>query len=625
MYTAFYGLEEKPFTLSPDPKYLFLSETHREVLGHLIYGIEQGEGFICISGEVGTGKTTLCRTLLERLGNDTEVAFLFNPQLAPHELLQAINTDFGLPASSESLTELTRHLNDFLVSKKIEGRRVLLIVDEAQTLSPDTLEQIRLLSNLETSRAKLLQIVLLGQPELDQKLSLTELRQLRQRISVWWRLGPMTAAETRAYVLHRLRIAGARQTLFSDAALTAVHKVSRGVPRIINVVCDRALLAGYGDGRTQIDRDLVQQVAREIGPSARTALARPWRQRLFPFATGLLVLALGFAAGRYLGGQTDSGLHDVAQQPLPQVAAAPPQVFPKTPIGAIDATLPDEPSATRTATPSVDPASDDEETSVIVVGPVSRLASELPTIDLPAPTLRSDVLDTLLPSRSAIETTASAVDATLAAWRLPESGTSRLYMADALHILNERGLRSLWIERTNLEALQNIDLPVLVQLEASVGTPRWALLRRVSPQHLELEGLVPGEAVRVPHQPFLERWTGRGYVIWRDFEGLPRGLNLGVEGRGVEWLQRALADLGYLDGNHSGVLDATTTSAVREFQRAAAIPADGIVGAKTMIRLYQALPGYVAPSLGGSLPDLASHTPRQAPQNAAERRSARGR
>jgi general secretion pathway protein A len=276
MYTEFYGLGEKPFSLTPDPRFLFLSSSHREALAHVLYGIEQGEGFISVTGEVGTGKTTLCWTLLERLGQDTEVAFVFNPSLSGEELLRAISVEFGLAGEGLTRVQLGDQLNRFLLEQRRLGRRVLLIVDEAQNLQPQTLEEIRLLSNLETTTSKLIQILLFGQPELDAKLDSRELRQLRQRISVRWGLQALGPTETRDYVRHRLRMAsGGKCDMFEDAALREVHRRSGGIPRLVNLICDRSLLAGYAAGQSRVGSDLVAKAAREVlGPKRSSGSAR---------------------------------------------------------------------------------------------------------------------------------------------------------------------------------------------------------------------------------------------------------------------------------------------------------------------------------------------------------------
>jgi general secretion pathway protein A len=250
MYEEFYNFRERPFNLTPDPKYLFLSERHREALAHLLYGIRQRCGFILLTGEVGTGKTTLCRALLRSLDEDTEIALILNPNVSSVELLQAVNREFGLAGIGERRMTLVDELNGHLLARRAAGKNLVLIVDEAQNLPPSVLEELRLLSNLETETEKLLQIVLIGQPELKDLLRRPELRQLDQRMSVRYHLSPLDQRETRDYIDHRLGVASEKPGVrFSGSAVRGIYGFIRGAPRLINIVADRALLTGFARSR----------------------------------------------------------------------------------------------------------------------------------------------------------------------------------------------------------------------------------------------------------------------------------------------------------------------------------------------------------------------------------------
>src|SRR5829696_3186868 len=265
MYERFYDLRERPFALSPDPEYLYPSRVHQEALDYLRYGLESQAGFIVITGEIGSGKTTLLQTLLRGLDSQTTVGRIVNTMLEPRELLETIMIDFGLDPTGKSKPLLLRDLAQYLVDQRLAGRMVLLVIDEAQNLGLGALEELRMLSNLETEKSKLMQIVLVGQPNLRDKLAAPELEQLRQRITVSYHLAPLDASETANYVNHRLRRAALGPPLeFPRAVTDVVHQRSRGVPRIINVICDAALVFGYAEERRQIDAALIADVLSEL-------------------------------------------------------------------------------------------------------------------------------------------------------------------------------------------------------------------------------------------------------------------------------------------------------------------------------------------------------------------------
>ncbi|MBL9169386.1 MAG: AAA family ATPase [Verrucomicrobiales bacterium] len=265
MYLEYYGLTEPPFTITPNPRFLFYSARHREAFNHMLYGIRERKGFVQLTGEVGAGKTTLCRALLEELGKNFSTALILNPVLNNDELLRAVATEFGLEVKGATRLEVLAEINRFLLSEAQKEREVLLIIDEAQNLSNESLEQIRLLSNLETNDRKLLQIVLMGQPELRDRLEDHSLRQLRQRITIRYHLTPLSRQEIRQYVQHRLTVSGAKGTpTFTGPAIWRLYHYSKGIPRLVNALCDKCLLAGFVKHTDQIDFGTVGRAISEL-------------------------------------------------------------------------------------------------------------------------------------------------------------------------------------------------------------------------------------------------------------------------------------------------------------------------------------------------------------------------
>ncbi len=637
MYTAFYGLREKPFALSPDPRFLYLAGPHREALAHLLYGIEQGEGFISVTGEVGTGKTTLCRTLLERLDGDTELAFLFNPSRTALELLQSICAEFELPAEGLTRRSLMTQLNRFLLEQKAAGRRVLLIIDEAQNLSENTLEQVRLLSNLETSREKLIQILLLGQPELDRKLDSQGLRQLRQRISVRWKLEPLRPQETRAYVRHRIAVAaGEPRELFSEAALREVHRRTGGVPRLVNQLCDRALLGGYAARAARIQPAQVRAAAREIPDAQRrharekvfNSFLRPWMFVAGSIAVAGLALVAGLQVGRH-GLARAFGVEPRANRSAFEgtQTGAPPAVAANAP-GAVAAASLAQPigfisDGHEQAATQDGPSIEEVKPSSILAAAAALDRESLPRTEVTAltPGLLPHLLARLDPRRALVESE-GAVLARYGRPRLGHSGAANAsWPRDAAGLQSEfeaRGLSATIFDGGSIELLRRLDHPVLLPLSldpngsdpsGSAASPaidgsdtedteeRWIAITGFEGDRARVAGLIRDRIVSVPIGELADHWLETGILVWERFEPVPELLKKGEDGRGVLWLQRALAQLRFFEGRPTGVFDGDTATAVSDFQREQGLAADGIAGPLTQIALYAQLDQYPVPRL----------------------------
>jgi len=587
MYTAFYGLYEKPFSLSPDPRYLFFSNGHREALAHLRYGIEEGEGFIAVTGEVGTGKSTLCRALIGGFGPETEVALLFNPPRSATELLQSIAQEFGLEPAGHQRHALNDQLNRFLLDRKKLGKRVLLIIDEAQNLDAHVLEEIRLLSNLETASSKLIQIVLLGQPELDRKLDSNELRQLRQRISVRWFLTPLSRAEAVAYIAHRLEVAaGGRREIFTAAALKEIYRRTDGVPRRINLLADRSLLAGYGAGANEIGPTLVRQAAGEIEGVGGTPNRR--RQLLLQSVLALALFVLSGALGNQAG--QSSFVHRwLARDAVTPLLIGPVDAMPGDLSLEIETALFDLETAPDPGEPSLDLL---RGIKSVQAGPVGTRGERLRNTLQPGA-----FLGRLLDHQDADVARHVALNVILESFGYTPAAETPLDFEAAVMHLQASGLFVLRVDDASLDTLRALNHPVMLTLLTEQGAERTIAMRSLGDTFASLHGVVSGEGLEVAVGEIDSLWNGEALIVWAPLEPIPDVLRLGHEGQEVVWLQQALRELGLYSGAPSGRFDASTARSVRVLQADALIEPSGDVGPRTQMVLYSKLPRYSVPRL----------------------------
>ena len=539
MYTSFFGLAEKPFAITPDPRYLYLSERHAEALAHLLYGINESGGFIQLTGEVGTGKTTVVRTLLSRVPHHADVAVILNPRVTPVEFLLTICEELGLAiadADRESVKHMVDALNRRLLNAHAEGRRIIVLVDEAQNLSIDVLEQVRLLTNLETPTQKLLQIILIGQPELRELLDRTDLRQLAQRITGRYHLMPLSREETKGYVRHRLRVAGASEEIFTPGALLELHRLSLGIPRVINVACDRALLGGYTQDTKKITASLVRQAAGEV-----------YGRRFFPTWLGWVVGCLGMAA---LCGTAFLGWQYWRHQ-SPVLSAS----------RAIKSA-----ATTHAAAPS--PAAVAPPTAPMLAAP-------------PAPKLPS--VNALLQANEANTTDAAAFRRLLALW-----GTALSDDRDPCGQAAKAGLACL-DQRGSWAQVKTLNRPAILTLTDDRGQRHRVVLSSLDDKTATLNLGEHNEKVSI--DDLSRDWFGEFTVVWKPKTARTRLLSVGMQGDEVRWLRRSLNALagGASDPEHADVYDQELAIAVQYFQREHRLNVDGIAGVQTQVVLDTAL------------------------------------
>ena len=481
MYLDFHGFRENPFNLTPDPRFVFLSKNHKEAFAHLLYGINNRVGFIALTGEVGSGKTTVLRALLSQLDADHHrTALIFNPCLSPPELLQNINREFGIPTDTSNSSSLLDALNLFLLQQNTEGRTAVLAIDEAQNLEAPVLEQIRLISNLETDREKLIQIVLSGQPEFVQILKRNEMRQLSQRITVRYHLQPMDFQDTVRYINHRLEVAGGKGgVIFSRRALKRIYRYSRGLPRLINVACDRALLAGYTRDTARISSRIAAAGIKDM----RGELASYTQKRRLILIPTFVMLAAVFAAGIYFKWYDFIDPFKASQH--------------------IEAT---EEQTKK------DPVITGEELS-------RAMAAELGKV----PESES--------ARRAFNTLAGFWNAP----PIPESGNLNQFNGMERAAL-DRGLR-LYRFSGNLGALLRIDYPAVLELTLP-GVPGKRFVSLVGMENEQL--LVDPPIADRRSLSFIEiekHWSGQGFLLWKDPLNLPTSISPGAKGGHIKRLQ----------------------------------------------------------------------------------------
>jgi len=556
MYLSFFGLLEKPFAITPDPRYLYLSARHAEALAHLMYGINEAGGFVQLTGEVGTGKTTIIRSLLAQTPKNAEIALILNPRMTAPEFLLTICEELGIGVPDEatgSRKDLVDILNHYLLRAHANGRRIVLVVDEAQNLAPEVLEQVRLLTNLETNTQKLLQIILIGQPELRDLLARTELRQLAQRVTGRYHLHPLSAAETAAYVRHRLRVSGATSDIFSGMALAELYHLSGGVPRVINVVADRALLGAYTQDRHRVTSGLVRHAASEV-------FGRRFAPRWLPW--------LGAAAAALVLASTVWGMWPLTSWRLYRAAPSAAAVVKKA--------APPPTVAAAAPAPAAAP---------VTVARVAPLA--------PAPLS----LQELLAAHKDATGTDDAFAHLFGLW-------GAHYVAgdtDPCTQATQQGMECL-MQRGSFGQLRLYNRPAILLLKDDSGTKHQVVLAGLDDEHARID--IAGQTHELSIGELSRYWFGDFVMLWRPGTQTVKPLTVGMRGDEVRWLRQSLERLqggAAAAATVSDVFDTEPSHLVMDFQRQHRLAVDGIAGVQTQMVLASAVAGSDSPLLSANI------------------------
>ncbi len=543
MYNEYFGLKEAPFSIAPDPRYLFMSEQHREALAHLVYGFNSDGGFVLLTGEVGTGKTTVCRCLLEQIPDNTAIAFILNPKLTVQELLATVCDEFGIkyPSDNTSIKVFVDLLNAYLLEAHATDRKAVLLIDEAQNLSADVLEQLRLLTNLETNQRKLLQIILIGQPELRDKLSEPGLRQLSQRIIARYHLGALSKKDISAYVSHRLSVAGLRDQLFPIAVINKLYRLTGGVPRVINVLCDRALLGTYAMNKNLVSTSTLTTAAHEVFGESRPLIPGLHRKAAVWIISFIIIAVGAVVASTYY------------KEVKREIA--------------------------------VQKTSNNKQETAVKESVIKK--SETAVYE----TIKPDIIETIKlrklswPSDQPLSRSSEiAFQELFKLWGLayqPADNFSACSQAES------NGLKC-YKSIGNLLRLRNLNRPAVLKFSDNGGSVYYAVLTGLSDDTARL--LVGTEMKEVPIKDAEASWLGEFTLLWRPPPDNTDVIKPGMQGPAVQWLETRLS---MFDGKsniprENPEYDSELVERVKKFQLDRGLVPDGIVGTQTMIHLSAA-------------------------------------
>ena len=603
MYNTYFGFREKPFKLVPNPEYLFLSKTHEIALAHLTYATEQGDGFVVIIGEVGTGKTTLCRNYLEGLDENTASAYIFNPRLDSNELLAGICNEFGIQTAQESTKSLLDILNRFLIKQNAAGRKVVLLIDEAQLLSIDNLELVRMLSNLETTKNKLLQIILVGQPELAEKLETYELRQLAQRISLNYHLTPLSLQDTEAYIQHRIGIASQRQAkLFTSDACRLAYRYAKGIPRLINIVSDRALLTAFSQNKSKVTKVIMQAAIAELTSATQVTVKR--RQQPLVWAAIIAVLACVIVAGLVMLLRNPSWTFFSRSDAVQSTGEKPPSMVEGQPKSFKVPTVKTvEPSRVPDTSHSIDPLPEQPADSVQEARELNATREQQATAqkesdapDGPAPASQTDdheAVEALVAALDPIRSRQNSAAVLLSIWNQPRPNVE-LVPAEVDDpsffniVARQYGLRSHAVTG-NWDLVKRVDLPAILTLRSAVKDRNvYVSLVGWHESGLELqEGGAQGHSFNVSLDTIKSYLDGPVYIFWKNVTGFDMIISQGADHRAVLVVKNLLRKIGYHHLPIDPVFDYETRRAIRDFQAGHQLGVDGLVGPVTKMMLLR--------------------------------------